>query len=103
MSESLEVAKQLLIDNPSLLSSLRLKWNDFIAEEPTPKQRAYLCLPHKEAFFGGAAGGGKSSALLMAALQYVDVPGYAALVMRRTLTELKQPSSLWHLLLLRPF
>ena len=36
-----------------------------------------------EAFYGGAAAGGKSEALLMAALQYVDVPGYAALILRR--------------------
>lgn len=53
-----------------------------------------MCLPHKEAFFGGAAGGGKSDALLMAALQYVDYPGYAALVLRKTLTDLKQPGAL---------
>ena len=33
--------------------------------------------------YGGAAGGGKSSALLMAALQGVHVPGYAALLLRR--------------------
>jgi predicted phage terminase large subunit-like protein len=36
-----------------------------------------------EAFYGGAEAGGKSEALLMAALQYVDVPGYAALILRR--------------------
>ena len=51
-------------------------------------------LPHREAFFGGAAGGGKSDALLMAALQYVDVPGYAALLIRRTFPELDQPGGL---------
>jgi len=31
-----------------------------------------------DAFYGGAAGGGKSDALLMAALQYIDIPGYAS-------------------------
>jgi hypothetical protein len=36
-----------------------------------------LLCDHKEVFYGGAAGGGKSDALLMAALQYVDVKGYA--------------------------
>lgn len=35
-----------------------------------------------------------SSALLMAALQYVDVPGYRALLFRRTLADLQLPSSL---------
>lgn len=37
--------------------------------------------------FGGAAGGGKSDALLMAALQFVDVPGYSAAIFRRTKVE----------------
>lgn len=35
-----------------------------------------------------------SEALLMAALQYVDVPGYAALLLRRTFRELSLPSAL---------
>lgn len=47
-----------------------------------------------EAFYGGAAGGGKSDALLRAALQYADVPGYKALLFRRTFPELSQPSGL---------
>lgn len=44
-----------------------------------------------EAFYGGAVGGGKTAALLMAALQYVDVPDYMALILRRTFPELEQP------------
>jgi len=35
-----------------------------------------------------------SDALLMCALQYVDVPGYNALIFRKTLTDLKQPGAL---------
>lgn len=75
-------------------ASLGVKWSDYIPQLPTPKQLAFLLLPHQEALFGGAAGGGKSSALLMAALQYVDVPNYAALILRKTLTDLKQPGAL---------
>jgi predicted phage terminase large subunit-like protein len=56
---------------------------------PTARQEAFLLLKEKEVFFGGAAGGGKSIAILMAALQYVDVPGYHALVLRPSLTELQ--------------
>ncbi len=48
----------------------------------------------REVLYGGAAGGGKSDALLMAALQYVDVPGYAALLLRRTFRDLDQPDAL---------
>lgn len=83
-----------LLKNPSLVRALTPKWTKFIPHQPTPKQRAFLCLPHREAFFGGAAGGGKSDALLMCVLQYVDVPGYSALILRKTLTDLKQAGAL---------
>ena len=55
---------------------------------------AFLLLDNEEAFYGGAAGGGKSDALLMAALQYVDIPGYAALLFRKTFQDLAQPGAL---------
>jgi len=44
--------------------------------------------------YGGAAGGGKSDALLMAALQYVDMPGYSAILFRRTFRDLALPKAL---------
>jgi predicted phage terminase large subunit-like protein len=47
-----------------------------------------------EAFYGGAAGGGKSSALLMAALQFVDIPNYAAVIFRQSYTDLALPGAL---------
>src|SRR5690349_23466030 len=61
---------------------------------PTERQKLFLDLTCLEAFYGGAAGGGKSDALLMAALQYVDVPGYAAILFRRTYTDLALPGGL---------
>jgi predicted phage terminase large subunit-like protein len=61
---------------------------------PTAKQCAFLMLDDIEAFYGGAAGGGKTDALLMAALQYVDVPRYAAILFRRTYTDLALPGAL---------
>lgn len=48
----------------------------------------------REALYGGAAGGGKSDALLMAALQYVHVPGYTALILRRTFADLNLPDAI---------
>lgn len=62
--------------------------------DPTLKQDWFLRRDELEAFFGGAAGPGKSWGLLMAGLQYVDVPGYHALLLRPQLTEFEQPGGL---------
>lgn len=61
---------------------------------PTPQQAAFLALTTREGFYGGAAGGGKSDALLMAALQYVEVPGYTALLLRKNYADLALPGAL---------
>ena len=66
----------------------------FCPEEPSLTQKAFLRSSHLEALFGGAAGGGKSSALLMAALQYVDIPDYSAILFRRTYADLSLPGAL---------
>lgn len=59
-----------------------------------PKQLEFLALNELEALYGGAAGGGKSEALLMAAAQYVHVPGYSALLLRRTFPDLNLPGAI---------
>jgi len=61
---------------------------------PFPKQQAFLDLSCTEALYGGAAGSAKSDAMLMAALQYVDVPGYSAILFRRTITDLQLPDAI---------
>ncbi|HLE80146.1 MAG TPA: terminase family protein, partial [Dehalococcoidia bacterium] len=71
--------------------------NPWIAKTPTAKQATFLACPNEEAFSGGSGGGGKSFALLMAALQYVPVPGYAALLLRRTFRQLAQPDAIMDL------
>jgi predicted phage terminase large subunit-like protein len=53
-----------------------------------------LYLTCREALYGGAAGGGKSDALLMGALQFMDVPRYSALLLRRTYADLSLPGAL---------
>ena len=68
--------------------------NEFISRTPTPRQAAFLMLECLEAFYGGAGGGGKSEALLMAALQYADVPGYNAIIIRRSIADLAMPNAL---------
>lgn len=75
----------------SILFADEIKWTP---HKPTERQQLFLELDIEEAFYGGAAGGGKSDALLMAALQYVDTPGYAAILFRRTYADLALPEAL---------
>lgn len=68
----------------------------YFAHRPFPKQQQFLDLGShcEEVLFGGAAGGGKSDAILMAALQYVDVPGYSAIILRRDFPRLNLPGAI---------
>jgi predicted phage terminase large subunit-like protein len=78
------------------MAKTKIKWHPFIPHKPTQRQLAALKAAEttKEVFFGGALGGGKSDLLLMAGLQYMDVPGYASIIFRRQLSDLKQPGAL---------
>ena len=77
-----------------VLEYLEPKKPPFCPEEASITQKVFLRTYGIEALFGGAAGGGKSSALLMAALQYVDIPGYSAILFRRTFADLSLPGAL---------
>lgn len=79
---------------PQLIQLLKPRLNKYIKQEPLPHQAAFLLLDCKEAFLGGAAGPGKSSGLLMSALQYVDIPGYNAILIRNTYSNLSKPDGL---------
>lgn len=74
--------------------SLRLLYSPHV---PTPPQHAFMLLSDLEvleAFYGGAGGGGKSDTLLMDALRYADVPGYSALILRKTFADLALPGAI---------
>jgi Terminase large subunit, T4likevirus-type, N-terminal len=66
----------------------------YCPHKPHPPQERFLALDCREALYGGAAGGGKSDTLLMAALQYAHVPGYSALILRRTYADLSLPGAI---------
>lgn len=77
-----------------VLDYLTPKDAPYCPEEPSITQRVFLRTYALEALFGGAAGGGKSSALLMAALQYIEVPQYSAILFRRTYADLALPGAI---------
>lgn len=83
-----------MTDWNKVLEYLQPKESLYAPEAPSLTQRVFLRSYALEALFGGAAGGGKSSALLMSALQYVDVPGYSAILFRRTFADLSLPGAL---------
>lgn len=68
--------------------------NAYVPTKPTKKQKEFLDLMCFEAAYGGAAGGGKSEALLMGACDYLHIPGYSALLLRRTFKDLSLPGAL---------
>lgn len=68
---------------------------DEVKARRSDKQEALWRSGHvPEVFYGGAVGGGKSVALLVDALRYVDVPRYAALILRKTYADLSLPGAL---------
>lgn len=81
-----------------LNNALSPKLTKYIPSDHDPtinhKLHAFLLLNNLETFYGGAAGGAKTEGLLMAALQYVDTPGYDAILFRRTFQELDMANSL---------
>lgn len=83
-----------MTDWQKVLEHLEPKKPAFCPETPSLTQKVFLRTYAIEALFGGAAGGGKSSALLMSAMQYVDVPGYSAILFRRTFADLALPGAL---------
>lgn len=79
------VLRKCILENPFIPAEHRI---------PTPRQAQMLLSDFEEILFGGAGGGGKTDSLLVAALMYVQEPGYSALLLRRTYQQMKLSGSL---------
>lgn len=77
-----------------LEAASRRKRSTWVPHVPWPKQKAWIDLDVLDSGYGGAAGGGKTDALLASALRFVDMPGYAALLLRRTYPDLALPGAI---------
>ena len=65
-----------------------------IGPQPGPQTDFLLSLAYI-VLYGGARGGGKSWALLMVALLYCHIPGWAGLILRRELGDITKAGGLW--------
>lgn len=66
----------------------------FCPHTPHAKQLFCLSFDDRELFYGGAAGGGKSDLILMAFLQFIDLPHYRGLILRRSSVDLERSEAI---------
>ncbi|MCA2653760.1 hypothetical protein, partial [Microcystis sp. M061S2] len=95
------LAQRGVVDNKigvvtdDIISKLPIELRDTVKEEdiifrPNPgPQTQFLAATEKEVFYGGARGGGKSYAMLADPLRYCDNKNHRALILRRTMPELR--------------
>jgi predicted phage terminase large subunit-like protein len=84
----LEIFRKTIIENKYVFHKPQILVNG-----RSPQTEA-LIQNYLEVLYGGACGGGKSDWLLMAALQYVNEPGYAAIIFRQSFSDLSLPGAL---------
>ena len=84
-----QLITQDVIDSASKNVQEHINQQDVVFKPNTGPQTDFLAASEREVFYGGARGGGKSYAMLVAPLRYCDKTHHRALLLRRTMPELR--------------
>jgi len=84
-----QLITQDVIDSASKNVQEHINQQDVVFKPNTGPQTNFLAASEREVFYGGARGGGKSYAMLVDPLRYCDKTHHRALLLRRTMPELR--------------
>ena len=84
-----QLITQDVIDSASPNVQKHINQQEVVFKTNTGPQTDFLASAEREVFYGGARGGGKSYAMLVDPLRYCDKTHHRALLLRRTMPELR--------------
>ena len=84
-----QLITQDVIDSASPNVQKHINQQEVVFKPNTGPQTDFLASAEREVFYGGARGGGKSYAMLVDPLRYCDKEHHRALLLRRTMPELR--------------